>query len=243
MLLGGMNFFLIVSFLRLRWGILFRTIEIRFYFAFVIFFAVTASIALHYRDHSEGVEECMRHGVFHAISFMTTTGFVAADYDHWLPVTHILLLIAMLLGGCSGSTAGGIKIIRIVTMLKIALASCEQAFRPNLIRPITIDGRACSEKMQTQIINYVFLVALTLIFLLPVYALIEPALSFKGSLSSYSACLSNTGIAFAEFGVDGSYVHLHDYSKWFLCFIMLLGRLEMQAIFALFIPSFWRKFT
>jgi trk system potassium uptake protein TrkH len=216
---------------------------VRFYFAFILFFAITISIALYYGEHGLDGQDCLRRGTFHAISFLTTTGFIGSDYDYWIPITHILLLIAMFLGGCSGSTAGGIKIIRIVTMLKIAWANREQSFRPRLVKPVTIDGHPCSEKMQRQIINYLFLVTLTLIIFLPIYALLEPSLSFRGSLSSYSACLSNTGIAFGEFGVNGSYAHLHAHSKWFLSFIMLLGRLEMQAVFALFIPSFWRKFS
>jgi trk system potassium uptake protein TrkH len=243
MLLGAMNFLCILAVLRLDWEKIKKNSECCGYFAFISLFAIAIFAALHTHGHAEGYCDCLRMGIFHAVSFLSTTGFVAFDSSLWIPNVTVLLIIAVFIGGCSASTAGGVKIIRILVAMKLIWANGERSFRPRIIRPIRIDGKICTEKNQEQMIHYLILFTFVCIFSLPLYALMEPSLSFEGTLSSYIACLSNGGIASGEFLEKGHFNHLHSYAKWFLSLVMLLGRLEMQALFAPLIPKFWRHFS
>lgn len=243
MILGGTNFLVIIQLFQRRWKNVFQNTEVRAYLLVLLFFSTVIALLLHYDQHLASFGESFRLSAFNTVSIITSTGFASSDFDRWIPITHVLLLVGMMIGGCSGSTAGGTKVIRIVTALKITRVSIEKAFRPRLVKPIVINGHGLSESHQSQIVNYIFMMAIVLIFLLPIYALLEPNLSFEGSISSYCTCLCNAGSAFAEFGPRGSFAAISAHSKWFLSFVMLLGRLEMYALLVLFIPAFWRKFN
>lgn len=236
MILGGMNFLSLHHLMGGQWEKLRKNSELRAYFVILLLFTTIISVALYARGD---VMDYLRTGIFHGVSFLTTSGFIAADCGRWMLSVHVLLLVSMFIGGCSGSTAGGMKIIRLLMAMKMVWTNGERSFCPHLIKPITIDGHSCSRESQERVAHYFILVALSILFLLPIYAMGEPLLSFEEIFNGYIACLCNTGVTLS----GGSYAHLHGHSKCFLSLIMLFGRLEMQVIFTLFMAKFWRRFS
>lgn len=238
MFLGAINFYTIIQIFRRQWRNIGQNGEWKHFFFLI---ALLWAMLLWLRSHDSSGPTALRESLFAIVSFMSTTGFSVEHIDHWLPSTHAILLLCFLIGGCSGSSAGGLKVIRIATAVKILRSSVEKTFRPRLVCPISVNGHQFTEKSQAQLMQYIFLVAIAIVVTYPIYLLLEPSLSLEGSLASFCACLFNGGSTFAEF--SHNYASLHCPGKLFLSFLMLLGRLEMYAILALFLPAFWKKFS
>lgn len=242
MVIGGTNFVLLLNVFAGKFYELVKNTEFKYYIGILLFFTTVIAIILFFEERMTGLHDCIRTACFNVTSILTTTGFATSDFNLWWPITHVLLLFVMFIGGCSGSTSGGVKVIRVAASFKIAKSNIEKNFRPRIVRPIYINRFAIPNSLQSQFVDYIFLIAVFVVFTMPIYALLEPHMTFEGSLSSYIACLFNVGPGFAEVGPMNNFAFLHDYSKWFLSLVMLLGRLEMYAVLALFIPSFWKNF-
>jgi trk system potassium uptake protein TrkH len=173
---------------------------------------------------------------------MTTTGFATADFDVWLPVTHILLLAAMFIGGSSGSTAGGTKVIRFIVALKVSAKQVEKAYRSRVIRPLKVNGKSLSLGEQETIMVYIVILTLIIFSGTLLISFLEPAMSFEGTVSSMAACIFNIGPGFAEIGPTRNFAGLHAYTQVFLSMLMIMGRLELFALLVLFSPSLWKRF-
>ncbi|MCD8483261.1 MAG: hypothetical protein LR015_11730 [Verrucomicrobia bacterium] len=173
---------------------------------------------------------------------MTTTGYVTEDYGVWAVPAETILLILMLIGGCSGSTSGGTKVIRFVLAWRICVQHVERAFRANIVRPVQVNGQPVDRDNQEGVLVFIVLIWLLTIFSFFVVAILEPRLSLLGNLSAVLATLYNIGPAFAEVGPTENFGHLASQTKIYLSLLMVLGRLELFAILVLFAPSLWRKY-
>ena len=191
----------------------------------------------------ENLIEVLRISLFHVVSIMTTTGFVTTNYDIWPVLSHAVLLALMIIGGSSGSTSGGLKVFRIVALVKIVLIHIENAFRSRVVRLVKINGRSLSNSAKDEILIYVILLALISHLTMVILAFLEPQLSFKGAYAVAIASIYNIGPGFAEIGPTHTYASFSDISKYLISLLMLMGRLEFYAILALFLPSFWRRFS
>ena len=187
--------------------------------------------------------DSIRTAAFQAVSIMTTTGYSSANFDAWLPPAKMLLIILMFIGGCSGSTAGGVKVVRVVIALKAASRSIMHAFRPNISIPMRMSGQLLSEQaIQNVIVFLMLMIGLQISSMLFVSAN-EPHLAFIGVFSSVQATLFNIGPGFDAVGPSLHFQHLRDSTKIFLSLLMILGRLELYAVMVLFIPSVWKRFS
>jgi trk system potassium uptake protein TrkH len=177
------------------------------------------------------------HGVFQVISITTTSGFATADFAHWPLFLPILLLFFSLVGGCAGSTAGGIKVIRVLLICKQGLRELGQLVHPNAVIPLKVGSRSVPDRVISAVWSffavYVFTFAAILMLLM------ASGIDFITAYSAVAASLNNLGPGLGE--VAAHYGNINDFAKLTLCFSMLLGRLEIFTLLVLFTPTFWRS--
>ncbi len=185
----------------------------------------------------------VRTALFQAVSIMTTTGYSSTDFNTWLPPAQMLLIILMFIGGCSGSTAGGVKVVRIVVAVRAAIHSVTHAFRPNVTIPMRMSGQPMGERAIFAVTLFLMLMAALQILAMLVISAMEPELSFLGVFSCVQATLFNIGPGFEAVGPTENFHFLRPTTKCFLSLLMILGRLELYAVMVLFAPSVWKRFS
>ncbi|MGH8018649.1 MAG: TrkH family potassium uptake protein [Opitutaceae bacterium] len=242
MTLGGCSFVLLAMALRGRFGAMKRNTELRAYLLFVVCASLAITPVLLTSGFSEDWHEALRTAVFQVVSIMTTTGFASADFDLWPAFSKLLLLALMVIGGCSGSTAGGVKVARVVVAFRVVLRSVELEFRPHVIRRIQMNKKPIETATINEVMVFLVLAAMLCMISIPLAAVFEPSLSLEAAISAVFACLFNIGPGFAEVGPTRNFGFLHDYTKVFLSLLMIMGRLELYAILVLFSPALWRLF-
>lgn len=243
MTVGGTSFLLIIEILRRNWRALKVSTEFKAYIGLIISFSLLIFVfLLSEAGDNPDLHGLIRGATFQVISIMTTTGFATVDFDLWLPVTHILLLALMFIGGCSGSTAGGTKVIRFIVALKISAQHIEKAYRSRVVRALKVNGKSLSLTEQESIVVYIVILSLIVFSGTVVLSFLEPSMSFEGIVSAMAACLFNIGPGFAEIGPSHNFAGLHAYSQIFLSFLMIMGRLELFALLVLFSPALWKRF-
>ena len=185
----------------------------------------------------------VRAALFQAVSITTTTGYTTADFDAWLPPAKMLLVILMFIGGCSGSTAGGVKVVRMVVALRAAARSIRHAFRPNVAIPMRVGGRVLSEQAIHSVTVFLILAVALQVGAMLVVSALEPHLSFIGVFSCVQATLFNIGPGFDAVGPTENFQFLRGPTKYLLSLLMILGRLELYAVLVLLSPGAWKRFA
>lgn len=239
MLLAGANFGLYYLAWKKGFGKLFKDTEFKLYCAIVLVSAVTIAVFL-YLQAGTPLTTGLRDGLFTVISLMTTTGFVTADFDQWPPVTKLILLNLMLLGGCAGSTAGGLKVIRLIILLKDAVGSLLRAVHPKIVRTVKVDKRPVDFGVLHTILQFFFLYILT--FLVSAILVSATGMEVMDSLSAVAATLGNVGPGFGTVGPTTTFADVPPFAKLVLIVDMLLGRLELFTILVLLHPEFWQPY-
>ena len=252
MLAAGVNFALYFRLVQGRIRSIGQDTELRVYIALKVgvIIAVTASLLLAATPivttgggHAESsMWQALRYGAFQTISLHTGTGFCSADYENWPFFCRAMIIGLMFVGGCAGSTAGGIKVIRVWIVLKVLVASIEKTFRPNVVRTLRV-GNSVIDADQ-RLASVVYFLAILLLFGLGTFALMvtEPPggrCDFQTAMSATISTLSNVGPGLYEVGATKNYAWFTGSSKCILSILMCLGRLELYAIFVLFLPRFW----
>ncbi len=243
MVLGGTSFIVMLHFLKGNWKTVRESTETGVFYLIIVVVSLVKTWHLIVFEESESWQEALRLGAFQVVSISTGTGYTTTDFDSWAPFTHSILLILMMIGGSSGSTSGGLKVIRIVVAVKVSLINIEKAFRTRVIRTVKINGRTLDRTAQEGVFSYLVLAALvaTVSFILLVF--FEPLLSVKGAISTILACLFNVGPGLQEIGPANNYAFFQGYTKFALSLLMIMGRLELFAILVLFSPSLWKRFS
>ena len=243
MVLGGTSFVLCMQVVSHGFKIIRSNVEFLAYILIIIVFGLGSTAVVFEGYGMSSFTESLRIAFFQVVSIMTTTGFSTVDYDKSAPVLHVFLMLLMMMGACSGSTAGGMKIIRIVTVGRIMWYHIEKSFRPRLVKSLKIGSKTLKDTVQQSILMFVLLGCVLIFLSLLVVALLEQDVSFEGTFSAVLACMFNIGPGFAEVGPGQNYSGFQEPTKLVLSFLMILGRLEFYALLALFIPSFWRRFS
>lgn len=254
MICAGTNFVLFFAMLHGQWKTPFRDTEWRVYIALLAVgtLLVTVNLLGVEGGFSVGDEplparektgmgsfpEALRYASFQVVSIMTTTGFCTADFNAWPYFSRVLLLLLMFVGGCAGSTGGGMKVVRIVMLLKMAYWRLESTFRPHTVRLIRVSGVVIDDDIQKMV--YGFFVIYLAWFAGGFLFLSFLGLPFETALTAVAATLNNIGPGLGAIGADYSYNLIPDVGKIFLSLCMVLGRLELFSICVLFIPSFWK---
>jgi trk system potassium uptake protein TrkH len=237
MLLAGINFSLHFHALRGRVRGYWRSEEFRFYMfvlagAFLIVFFLN-------RPHYGGTHENACDSAFQVVSIATTTGFGTADYERWHVLSQYILVALMFLGGCAGSTGGGMKNVRVLLLIKHAFVQVFRLIHPRGVRSLKLDHKPVPDEVMQSILG--FFALYVGIFLLGSMCMAALGVDLITAGASVVACLSNIGPGLGEVGPTDHYAHIPLLGKVILTACMLLGRLELFTVLVLFFPSFWRK--
>ncbi len=208
----------------------------------ILFVSITAAITISlsvYKIYAT-VGESLRYASFQTAAILSTTGFSTADFTKWPVLTQVLLFFLMFVGGSAGSTAGGLKISRVMIMFKTGFRSIKQSCSPRKVETLKMDGRPVSDELSHSVSNY-FLVFIALLAFSTVLVSVaeKGAIGFSECLSSTVTCLNNVGPGLGALGPSSNFADLTIFSKLVLCFDMLAGRLEIMPILLLFYPKVW----
>jgi trk system potassium uptake protein TrkH len=253
MILAGVNFSLYFALIRRRFGKVLRDPELRTYVvlltagSLVIVLSLLGTTVMTTTGETEPASAgpAVRHGIFTTVSIATTTGYCSADYNGWPFLAKAMLITLMFIGGSAGSTAGGIKVIRIWVALKVMLSEIEHVFRPSVIRPVRLGKSIIDDQLKLGTVSYVLGVVL-LFALGSVAVMLLERLNPGGSCdyttaaSASVASLCTIGPGLGKVGAIENYGWMTPYSKMVLCMLMVLGRLEVFALVVLLSPRFWR---
>ncbi len=183
--------------------------------------------------------QAFRYSAFDVTSVITTTGFVTADYDKWDTGAKFAVLLLMFIGGCAGSTAGGMKVIRIIIVFRTILADLMRSIHPRAVTPLKLGDRVIPESARVAVLGLFAAWILTFIVASLVVA-VQPQLSLISSLSAVAATLNVVGPGLDQVGATESFGAVDHFGRVILTLCMLLGRLEILTALALFSPSFWK---
>ena len=239
MLVAGTNFSLFYLLYKRKWREVVKNEELKFYLGLV--FASTLFIALNliFTSYSGKIGYAFRDSLFQTSSIITTTGYGTADFDLWPTFSKGILFLLMFIGGCAGSTGGGIKQIRVLIMLKLIKREISKIFHPRAIIPIKLNGKLIANDITASITSFFSLYFL--IFIIGTLLISLEDIGLVSSASAVVASLSNIGPGFDFVGPTRNFSEFTYASKCILTFFMLLGRLELFTIVALLAPKKWKN--
>ncbi len=210
--------------------------EVKVYLSLLLFASVAVSIGLYLSNTFGSVGESVRYGMFQAVSFLTTTGYTTASSHLWPSTLPVILLMMATIGGCAGSTGGGMKVMRVMMLFRQSIREIHHLIHPNATIPTKMGGKTISGKVMYAVWGFFFLymASFAVLSVLVTITGVDPLTAY----SAVGASIANLGPAMGEVG--DNYSSLNDAAKVLLAFAMLLGRLEIFTLLVLFTPAFWR---
>jgi trk system potassium uptake protein TrkH len=181
----------------------------------------------------------LRHVSFNLVSMATDCGFVSTDYAQWPIFVPFWMLFLSCVTVSSGSTGGGIKMIRTLILLRQSSRELSRLIHPTMAAPVTVGGVQIPNSVVFAVLGFIFLYFMSIVAM--TFLLIFGGLDFISAFSAVIACINNAGPGLGVVGPATNYSGLTDYETWVLSFTMLLGRLEVFSVLILFTPQFWRK--
>lgn len=237
MLVAGLNFGLFYGASRGKWRDLYTNYELRFYLFCNLLIIVTVFLAIRAK-HPDALT-ALRFASFQTAAVTTTTGFMTEDFDAYPNVARYTLLLAMFMGGCAGSTAGGIKASRVYILLRAALNELRLTIQPNAVIAMRIGAHALQREVLYGIA--MFVAAYFFLFTLASLCLVAMGLDVLSGMSATVACLSSVGPGLAQVGPSQNFGFIPAAGKLLLTLCMIAGRLEIFALFAVLHPECWRR--
>lgn len=214
----------------------FKDPEARFFFFMLLSTIALATLVLVLTATFDW-QTSLRFAVFESVSIATTSGFSTSDFSVWPHFLPFLLIVTSFAGGCASSTGGGMKVIRILLILKQGFREIQRLVHPNAVIPIKVGGKAIQERVVSAV--WGFFSAYLLVYVMLMIGLMATGIDQVTAWSAVAATLNNLGPGLGE--VAANFASINDPSKWMLCFAMLLGRLEVFTLLVLFTPMFWQK--
>ncbi|MCB0602601.1 MAG: TrkH family potassium uptake protein [Saprospiraceae bacterium] len=238
MFLAGTNYNLLYFGIRGKLKTMWRSDEFKVYTIFIVGVSIILTGFVLFIVN-EPAEKIFRDVLFQVVSIITTTGFVTADYTQWSVALTMFFFILMFLGGSAGSTSGGIKFIRHIVFLKNSFLEFKRLLHPRALIRVKIDHQIVVPRVLTHIL--VFLLIYLLVFLSGSVVVAFLGMDFISAIGAVATCLANVGPGIGTVGPVNNFAAVPDAAKWFLSFLMLLGRLELFTILLLFTPYFWKS--
>lgn len=249
MFLAGSNFVLSYFAFKGKVQRVLKDEEFKFYGGFILLFTILTAIVIYFQanvpvsDLHPMVlgewESSIRHALFQVIAIITTTGFVTADFTSWTPFLTIFFFGLFFLGGSAGSTAGGIKVMRHLLIIKNGILEFKRTLHPNAIIPVRYNDKTVKENIVYNIIA--FFVLYMLLFIIGALVLGFLGLDFESAIGGAASSLGNVGPALGSLNPVSNFNSLPDAGKWWCGFLMLAGRLELFTVLILLTPYFWKR--
>lgn len=238
MFLAGVNFTLSYFAFHFKFKKVIQNEEFRYYLGFIVVISIVVSIILYFTQYHIW-EESIRHATFQVVSIMTTTGYATTDYIQWIPLLSVILLMLMFIGGSAGSTAGGIKVVRILLFFKNSVVELKRLIHPSAVLPVKFNKNAVTPEILNNVFAFIsFYLLITVIGVIIISAL---GYDLSSSFGAVATSLGNIGPGIGVFGPAENYGHVPIFGKWFLSCLMIIGRLELFTVLILLSPGFWRK--
>ncbi|MFC1557852.1 TrkH family potassium uptake protein [candidate division KSB1 bacterium] len=237
MFIAGINFTLHYRALKGKPLDYFKDKEFLFYtgiLAVATLYLTIDTFIVNYKDMGEAFQK----SIFQSVSIGTTTGFATADYSKWSQTCQLILFTLMFFGGCSGSTGGGMKIIRVMLLIKSSIAEIKKSIHPSAIISVKMGNRSVPNDVLSKILAF-FLLYIT-IFAVTAVVMTFLGLDMVSAMGASVACISNIGPGLGSVGPVSNYADVHYLGKWLLSFCMIVGRLELYTVLVLFSKSFWK---
>ncbi len=245
MFLAGTNFVLSYFVFTKKIKKVIQDDEFKLYISFLILFSLFVFFIILYRNNIllnssiSKIEIILRESIFQVVSIITTTGFVTTDYTQWAPFITLLFFGLMFLGGSSGSTSGGIKVVRHMLMIKNGFLEFKRALHPNAIIQARYNDKIVSSSISYNILGFFILYMLS--FIIGSLGFSSFGIDFQSSVGLAASTLGNVGPALGSFGPSNTYSSLPEWGRIWASFLMLLGRLELFTVLILLTPFFWKK--
>jgi len=239
MFLGAVNFALHYQALRGRPLALWRNSEARFFLILVLATTVLIAVDLWAARIYHSIPEALLYSAFNLVSIITTTGYATADFEAWPALAKGVLLLAMFVGGCAGSTAGGVKCMRIQLLFRHVVRECFRAIHPHAVVRIKMGGKSVDENTLVSVWGFLGLFAV--LYLGMSLLLAAMGLDMATAFSASIAAMGNIGPGLGSVGPSENFAHLPMAAKWLLSWGMLLGRLELYAMIIILMPAFWQR--
>ena len=242
MFFSGVNFTLYYFLIELQIDKIKKNEELKYYI--LILLGATLIIFFSHIDFSkisnwQEAEQSFRSSLFIATSCITSTGFATEDFTLWNSFTWVVMLVLMVSGASAYSTSGGIKISRLVLLVKFCYYEFMKLLHPNAVMPVKFNGQVVRDDTMMRILAF----SMIYIFIIVIgsFVLGLTGLGFEESVSGVITCMADVGLGLGDLGPSHSFSEIPVFSKWFLAFIMLVGRLEIYSVLLLFTPAFWKK--
>ncbi|MBU1997773.1 MAG: TrkH family potassium uptake protein, partial [Candidatus Omnitrophica bacterium] len=237
MILGGINFSLHYFLVKGNFGKVFKDEEFKWYFVLLAVCSLLIAVIL---KNSSITLSPLRDSIFQVVSLMTATGYATTDFNIWPQSTKGIILFIMFIGGCAGSTSGGLKVSRFLLIIKQVFRSIVKMIYPNSIQPIRFNAATLSEKIVLSVMAY-FVIYLGLWCFGSLILLATESCGIITAISASISALSSVGPGLDAVGPTQNYAWMTMWGKWTLIFLMLAGRLEVYAFVCLFLPVTWKK--
>ena len=239
MIICGVNFSLYYFIIKGNMKTFFKNNELRVYLCILLGAILLITFDLLARHTYGSFSEALRFSSFQAASVMTTTGYATTDFNEWSMFSKMILLILMFVGGCAGSTAGGLKVARTIICFKSIKHSLKQIIHPNGYYSVRMDGKKVDDKTVLSVLNYFFIYMI--IFTIGIIIISLDGFDFTTTLTSVITTLNNIGPGLGLVGPTGNFSAFSDVSKVVFSILMIIGRLEIYPILLLLTPDLWKK--
>ncbi|MFH1571969.1 MAG: TrkH family potassium uptake protein [Gemmatimonadota bacterium] len=238
MVLAGTSFALHYRCLRGDWRAYLRSHEFLFYLSIIgVTFALIGVYTV--RHYWGDPELAFRATLFQVVSILTTTGFATEDYEQWSWTSQFILFTLMFIGGCAGSTGGGMKVYRVHLLLKAVFVEITRLIHPRAVVPVRLGNNPVPREVVANVLG--FFVLFILVFVAGVLVMAELGLDMPTSFGAVAASLGNIGPGLGGVGPTDNYAAVPGLGKWVLSLLMLMGRLEIYTVIVLFAPGTWKK--
>lgn len=238
MIIAGTNFTLHYLAIKKKYSKVFSNEEYKYYLFLIAAVTIVISVFLIIHDQY-GIENSFRNALFQVVSIITTTGYITSDYLLWPGYLWFLIFLLMFTGGCAGSTGGGIKVIRQLLLIKNSSLELRRLIHPMAVIPVRLNKKPISSNIIFNVLAF-FLIYM-IIFALGSLIMSSMGLDYETAIGSVAATLGNIGPAIGKVGPVENYDGVPLMGKWFLSFLMLLGRLELFTVLILFTKAFWKR--
>lgn len=239
MIIGAINFSLLYFLVKGRFKRFFQDEELRWFLSIILVGSACIAFCLSKDNLTENPIDSLRDSIFQVISIFTTTGFSTGDFVQWGPFYWLVFMLLMIVCGCAGSTSGGMKTVRAVVLAKNTFSEFGRLLHPRAIIPVRLNGQALSFGVVQRLLAFIFLYILIVFLSWGILTL--TGMSVMEALGASVTAISNVGPGFGANGPSGSFAEIPAFAKWYMSFLMIVGRLEIFTVLILFTPNFWKR--